>query len=196
MIPADPQRAVATPSQSFPLPHDGVGEGEEAKVEVLPVNVEAIPDVLGQIDRWVCWRRVMRGGRATKVPVDAKRSTHNAAVDDPTTWGTFEEAVACYQRGGVDGIGLVLTGDDDLLAFDLDHCRDATTGAIEDWAQEIIDTLNTYTEISPSGTGIRLLARGRLPGKRRRCGRVEAYETGRYVTITGWQITGDTHDDD
>ena len=86
------------------------------------------------------------------------------------------------------GIGLVLVADDDLMVFDLDHCRDAETGVIEEWATGIIDTLNSYTEVSPSGTGIHIFVRGSLPGKRRRKGRVEVYESGRYMTVTGWTL--------
>jgi putative DNA primase/helicase len=58
-----------------------------------------------------------------------------------------------------DGIGLVLTEDDPYAAGDLDHCRDPQSGEIQPWAQAIVNRLQSYTEISPSGTGLRILLR-------------------------------------
>ena len=66
---------------------------------------------------------------------------------------------------------------------------DPATGEIEGWAQEIIEELNSYTEISPSGTGVHILVRGELPAGRNRKGRFEAYDQGRYFTITGEHLS-------
>ena len=49
-----------------------------------------------------------------------------------------------------------------FVFIDLDHVRKADTGEIEPWAQDIIDSLDTYTEISASGTGLHLVCRGTL----------------------------------
>lgn len=154
------------------------------------VDLDAIPIELRELPRWLCWQQATREGRLTKIPKDPRHPTRNAAVDDPSTWGTFEQAVKTYERGRITGIGLVLVADDDLLVFDLDHCRDTQTGVIEEWAKGIVAKLDSYTEISPSGTGIHIFVRGKLPGKRRRKGQVEVYESGRYMTVTGW-VLGD-----
>ena len=55
------------------------------------------------------------------------------------------------------------TGNDDFVGIDLDDCRNPETNSIEQWAQEIIEDLPTYWEISPSGTGARAWCRGKLP---------------------------------
>ena len=128
------------------------------------VNLGNIPEELQALDRWVCWQHASRAGKLTKVPKNPKHPIRNAAVDDPSTWGTFEQAVKTYNRGRMRGIGLVLVADDDLMVFDLDHCRDTETGVVEEGAQNIIDRLNSYTEISPSGTGVHVFVRGKLPG--------------------------------
>jgi len=73
---------------------------------------------------------------------------------------------------------------------DLDGCLDPETGEIEGWAQEIIDELDSYAEISPSGTGVHVLVRGSLPPGRNRKGRFEAYDQGRYFTVTGRHLAG------
>src|SRR5262245_52999790 len=51
----------------------------------------------------------------------------------------------------------MLTPADNLAAADIDHVRDSATGAIAEWAQRLLDQADrTYTEISPSGTGLRI----------------------------------------
>ena len=78
------------------------------------------------------------------------------------------------------------------VGTDLDHCVDSVTGGIEDWAQEILDLLRSYSEFSPSGTGIHVIVRGQLPGDGggRKKGPVEMYGTARYFTMTGNPVTG------
>jgi primase-polymerase (primpol)-like protein len=73
---------------------------------------------------------------------------------------------------------------------DLDKCLDPKTGEIEGWAQEVIEELDSYTEISPPGTGVHILVRGELPAGRNRRGRFEAYDRGRYFTVTGKHLPG------
>lgn len=50
-----------------------------------------------------------------------------------------------------------------FVFIDLDHARDEKTGDAKPWAAEIIESLSTYTEVSASGTGFHLVARGTLP---------------------------------
>jgi hypothetical protein len=73
---------------------------------------------------------------------------------------------------------------------DLDKCLDPETREIEGWAQEVIEELDSYTEISPSGTGVHVLVRGTLPPGGNRKGRFEAYDRGRYFTVTGRHLAG------
>ena len=151
--------------------------------KTLPVVPEAIPQELRSLCQWVCWRWELRDGKWTKPP--HQPSGQYAACTRRETWGSFEEAFAAYQRGEFDGVGFVLTDNDPYAAVDLDHCRDPHTGHVEEWAREIIAQLPTYWEISPSGTGLRAMARATLPPKGRKEGDKEMYDSGRYVTITG-----------
>jgi primase-polymerase (primpol)-like protein len=50
--------------------------------------------------------------------------------------------------------------------------------------------LNSYTELSPSGTGVRIFVYGKLPPIGRKTGDIEVYEAGRYLTITGNHLDG------
>jgi hypothetical protein len=73
---------------------------------------------------------------------------------------------------------------------DLDKCLDPETGEIESWAREVIEELNSYTEISPSGKGVHVLVKATLPAGRNRKGRFETYDRDRYFTVTGKHLAG------
>jgi primase-polymerase (primpol)-like protein len=161
-----------------------------------PLHPDQIPAELKRHRRWVVWRYDWRDatGKWAKPPY-SPRTGCAADATDPGTWGLCDDALAAYQRGGWDGIGFVVYRDaegdtpgPDLVAFDLDKCIDPETQEIEPWAADVVKELATYAERSPSGLGIRLLARGQKPGLRCRKGGFEMYEHARYVTLTGWRL--------
>src|SRR5215212_10794495 len=144
---------------------------------------------LRDLDQWVCWRLEERDGKPSKLPY-SPLTGKRASSTNPDTWAGYSEAVAAYKQGGYDGLGFVFTKVDDFVGVDLDHCLDFDTGEIEAWAQEIIDELDSYTEISPSGTGVHILLRATLPDGRNRKGPVEIYSHSRYFTVTGKHFEG------
>ena len=79
---------------------------------------------------------------------------------------------------------------DPYVGIDVDNCRDQRTGALNEIAQNIVQMLQSYTEISPSGTGIHIFCRGTLPPGARRKGTVEMYNQGRYFTVTMNHLPG------
>jgi len=161
----------------------------QTKPHTLPILPENIPPELKAHPSWVLWCWVERHGKATKPPYQP--NGHLAKVDDPSTWVSYEEAIRVYEKGGFDGIGIVLTAKDDFVGIDLDKCRDPIAKSIEPGMAALAGRLPTYCEVSPSGTGIRLIATGSLPQGGRRKGQVELYETGRYVTITGHRLNSE-----
>src|ERR687890_2660085 len=150
-----------------------------------------VADTLGMRDlrQWLCWRSEERDGKPTKVPY-APATGKRADSTVPETWTGYQEAVRVCKEQGYSGIGFVFTPEDDLCGVDLDRCLDPETGEIEGWVQEVIGELNSYTEISPSGTGVHILVRGELLAGRNRKGRFEAYDRGRYFTVTGKHLSG------
>src|SRR5829696_5071077 len=134
--------------------------------------------------QWLCWRYEERNGKPTKVPYSPLTS-EKARVTDPAGWTGYAEAVAAFRERGYDGIGFVFMKDDPFCGIDLDDCLDPETDEIEPWAQEIIDELDSYTEISPRGTGVHILIRAALPDGRNRRDRIEMYDHERYFTVTG-----------
>lgn len=147
-----------------------------------------IPARLREVARWVVWRYVTRKGKPTKVPFSAIDG-RAASATDPATWSNFDQALAAFESGGFDGIGFVFTGDDLLCGIDLDNCV-GESGKLERWAQAIVDRVGTYTEISPSGRGVKLFVLAKLPRGRRRKGKVELYDTARFFTVTGQHLPG------
>lgn len=143
--------------------------------------------------QWVCWKRVRRNGRDTKIPVDPKTG-RGAAVDKPATWHTLDVAVRAVERFGLSGVGFVFTKQDPFAGVDLDNCRDPQTGEIAEWAVVIIRALDSYTEISPSGTGVKIFVKASISGTGRRrkyqTGAVEMYSSARYFTVTGRHVEG------
>src|SRR5919202_11467 len=141
------------------------------------------------LSQWLCWRTEERDGKPTKIPY-SPTTGKRASCTNPDTWSGYSEAVSACKAHEYGGIGFVFTLEDELCGVDLDDCLDPETGEIEPWAQEIIEKLDSYTEISPSGTGVHVLLRGKLPEGRNRKGRFEAYDRGRYFPVTGKHLAG------
>jgi len=93
-----------------------------------------------------------------------------ASSTDPETWASFETALEYTETKHADGVGFVFTDDDPIVGVDIDDCRDPETGDVDDAALDIIGRLDSYTEVSPSGTGYHVLLTGELPDGRNRRG--------------------------
>jgi primase-polymerase (primpol)-like protein len=139
----------------------------------------------------VIWRLILKPGQSKPVKIPYNPVTGRAAsTADLTTWGTFEQAVAAYQRGGYLGLGFVFSEADPFCGIDLDHVRDAVTGELIPEAVDILKELDSYTEVSPSGTGVHVIIEGKMPvGAWKKStlpwGVVEMYDQKRYFTVTG-----------
>lgn len=149
---------------------------------------EKIPLELKQLSHWVGWKYMQRPGEdhKRKVPINAMDG-QPAKSNDPVTWCDFDTACLGKERFGLDGIGFMFSGDG-IFGIDIDHCYDPETRELDPAAAEIIETVQSYTELSPSGTGIHILCKGALPEGRKRRGAVEMYSTLRYFTVTGNQF--------
>ena len=174
-------------------------ERSEAKPVAVDVIAENIPAELRERPQWVCWRYepvADHNGakRWTKIPVEAVTG-RNASSTTPQSWPSFDEALAYYRAYGsrIAGIGFVFAADDPFAGVDLDDALDADTGEVREWAKPILADLNSYTEISPSRTGVKIIVRGQLPpeSKHRKPfgdGEVEVYDRGRFFAVTGHRL--------
>ena len=143
---------------------------------------ENIPEELRRRPQWLVWKLEERDSKPTKIPYIAG-GVGKAPSTDSETWRSFDEAVVALKTGRYDGIGFVFSTGDPYAGIDLDDCRNPESGELEVWAAKTVQDLDGYAEVSPSGTGVHIIVRGKAPNKKR--GKVEAYSSERYFTITG-----------
>ena len=163
---------------------------------IEPIN---IPDALTQRPQWVVWRSELRSSKPTKVPYDAKTGAL-AETNNSATWASFQDAIqAC---GGYDGIGYVFSPDDPFTGIDFDDC--IADNQVAPWADTLITAFASYSEVSPSGTGIKIWVEGAIPSSAKprkekiptsiipadQPGSIEMYFERRFFTVTGWHVEG------
>ncbi|MGK7864858.1 PriCT-2 domain-containing protein [Falsiroseomonas sp. E2-1-a4] len=159
---------------------------------------------LRDLNGWLLWRWVEVKGKLTKPPFQSRFPERNASNRNPKHWSDFRTARDARRAGKADGIGFVVSVCQEIVWGDLDDCRNPETGSISDWAMRIVRMANTYTEITPSGRGLRIV--GLLTGegagtaihtafKLAGGGKGEIfYRADRYVTISGRRLK-DTPDE-
>lgn len=150
----------------------------------------SIPDELTEQPNWVVFRLEWDDKREkyTKRPYDAKTG-FLAKSNDSSTWSEFD--LALEQSSQYDGVGYMFDGH--YYGVDLDNVESEIMrymqGDIEEnIVSDFIDVLCSYSEISPSGTGVHIICKGQLPEGGRRKGDVEMYGNGRFFTMTGNRI--------
>lgn len=142
---------------------------------------------LKSLPQWVCYS-------PEKVPFNP--STGKAAdCNDPKSWGTYEVARKTWagNKSRFKGLGFQFTKEQRITGVDLDKC--VIDGKLTDFAQKIIARLNSYTEYSPSGTGVHIWVQGNIPANLKAEGdlRIEMYDHQRYFTVTGKHVPGTPH---
>jgi len=157
----------------------------------MSISAENIPTLLRELPFWVGWKLEEREGKLTKPPYQLDGET-KASTTDPDTWCSFPEALAAAEGGAVAGVGFVFPSDSIFVGIDLDKVRHPDTGEIAPYYLELVRSIPTYWEVSPSGTGLHGILKGSLPeGWRRKTHLgIEMYQTGRYFTMTGERIDG------
>ncbi|MGI6240473.1 MAG: hypothetical protein ACOYJW_00860 [Candidatus Omnitrophota bacterium] len=152
-----------------------------------------IPEELKKQKAWVGFVLKPNGERMDKVPMNVLTGKP-AKTNDPETWTDFETALNLADQRGFSGIGFVFSPP--YVGIDLDHC--VKDGVIAPLAKRVLSQLNSYSEYSPSGTGIHIICRGAIEkaSKISTIG-LEIYTKGRFFTFTGNRLTdfpADVHD--
>src|SRR6266566_8027261 len=138
--------------------------------------------------QFVVWKYTLENQKLKKRPYQPK--THlPAKTNDPSTWTDVTVALRTLATGRYNGIGFVFTESDPFTGIDLDACV-GKDGTIAPWAQEIITTLSSYTEYSPSKLGVHILTQATLPGAGRKTGHIEMYSHDRFFTLTTDHLQG------
>lgn len=141
-----------------------------------------IPKELRELPQWVC-------ATPEKVPVNPING-FNASPVNSNSWTTFDKAskAACEKYPH---ISFMLSADDPYTIIDLDDpyspkkdWTDEERQKFADLNQSIVDSFESYTEISQSGTGIHIIVKGSIPKGVNR-DTVEMYSTQRHMITTG-----------
>jgi hypothetical protein len=168
------------------------------KPQTLCGDLHHLPAALApliELPHWVLWRFELVDGKWTKVPYQA--NGRKAKNNDPKTWNSYDVVIKAVANGDgkYDGIGFNHLSSN-IAAFDIDHCRDPNSGTLDPWAAELVQQCRSYTEITPSGTGLRIIGYG-VGGELNKSFKVgngvelEAYRNARrYITITGNPLLG------
>jgi primase-polymerase (primpol)-like protein len=153
-----------------------------------------VPDGLAELDQWVLWRFENVNGRAAKVPYSVRGA--RASSTNPGTWSPFQTALNALRRQAKSyaGLGFVFVRHGGIVGIDLDDCLDSA-GMAKSWARGVVDRFfDSYMEISPSGKGVKIWARGELPAKvpgvKIGDGQIEMYDHARYFAVTGRAFQG------
>src|SRR5581483_2360815 len=158
-----------------------------------------IPESLKTTPNWMVYRLIHdrnakakdgKPSKPRKIPFDAKTGNPGSSTD-PSMWSDFNTAMAALESDRQnDGLAFAIV--EPFVFVDLDKCHDPETGTTQEWALEIMADLQSYTELSPSGTGFHILCQSTkpLPPTGRKKGDVEMYGDKRYFTMTGNQVPG------
>ena len=164
---------------------------------VVPFDATQIPDELKAVERWTLWKpKPKDDGTFEKPPVLVSDGYTYATKTNPEHWSTFDAAVASLERYGKrhgrqhNVCGLTFHFGDGFTGIDFDNCVDPETREILDpEVADIIQALNTYTELSPSGTGLRGVVAGKLPGPNVKTDFVEMWDNADgCATMTGAKL--------
>ena len=161
-------------------------------------NYQNIPQELRNLKQWGLFelKWVEARKKNTKIPINPYDGSAGKS-NDPNTWSDFDTAIrALNDVERADGLAFYFANG--YVGLDIDHID----SNLEDWRagdndpnnlvnkfQDLTD--NTYMEVSQSGTGIHAIFKGKIPGKRRRKGNYEMYQTGRFFALTGNNIIPD-----
>lgn len=141
-----------------------------------------IPAELKELNQWVCFKLQYNDKKKKydKIPKNPHNG-YNAKSNDQSTWSDYQTAVRAADHYRLDGIGFQFANG--IFGVDLDNV--ILDGKLSPEAQDVVETLNSYTEYSPSGNGLHILCKGAIPDKDRRKGFIEMYSEGRFFTVTG-----------
>ncbi|WP_204182270.1 phage/plasmid primase, P4 family [Staphylococcus sp. GDY8P78P] len=158
------------------------------KDKIIEVNALEIPDELKQLPKWVLWRAEWDNKQKQYKKVPYSYAGYRASSTESETWTIFDAIHSLYEKNhSYNGIGFVLSNDDDYICLDIDDAVNPDTGQLQtDLALEMTEL--TYCELSPSGTGLHCFFKGELPSERKKKRSdldIELYNNARFMTVTG-----------
>lgn len=153
---------------------------------------EAVPNELKKLTQWGNYHRIWmeERGKYTKIPINPWNG-EDGKSNDPSTWSDFDTAMRAMDKyPQADGLAFYFANG--YVGLDIDHIGDELEKVQqgdrdpENYVNKAHDlTHGSYMEVSMSGEGIHCIFKGKIPGKRRRKGNYEMYQSGRFFALTG-----------
>ena len=158
------------------------------------VLIDKIPESLRSLPDWCLWRDILPNREVAATPFQVNGLP--ASLSDPATWGTLDKALSRLDRGDYAGVGFFVHEGNGLVAIALSGCRNPRTGAVDDWAAELVREADSYAELVAGSNGVRIVVRATSP---RQFGRTVAVSPGHFgtptigparsITMSGRQLT-------
>lgn len=156
----------------------------------MTLNPAKIPAELRTRDAWICWRYEGNGAKPTKVPYIAAlkngKLTYRASSRNPKHWNSFDKALKTLKNSDASGIGYVFSENDPYAVADFDDAL--KDGVVDPKVAKWLEDLDTYTEVSVSGSGFHVICEAEVGAGASVAG-YEVYDRARYIAMTGdvWQ---------
>jgi len=157
-----------------------------------------IPQALTNADNWLCWRKGETDvrGKFSKLPVNPNDVRIIINYQDPNNLLSFSEAKNYYDNNHlISGLGFKLNAlpinNRYLIGIDIDMQEGRTESDFEGFRRALNET---YSEVSPSGKGIRLFGLSDKIINNWSHNHIEVYSTNRYLTVTGRDARGEIKD--
>lgn len=152
----------------------------------LTKRYENIPEDLKREKGWCLYKIIQREGKKTKLPLMPNGKP--AKSNDKSTWHSYDDCIKALRRNVGEGLGFFLG--DGYIGIDIDKVSDEIMEYMMDknaksMTADFLREISTYAEFSPSGTGLHLIGKGKVPGERKRHKNLEIYDENRFFTVTG-----------
>lgn len=149
----------------------------QPRIDSIPGFLRALPAA-----NWIAEPKPGSPGKFNKAPRNPKTGIRVGA-NEPSNFGTFDDAVQGLDTGRYSGCGILLTADSGITGIDIDDVRQQDD-PVKEWVKRAV-AAGAYCEHSPSGDGLRLFVRGTLPDTGRKYEGLEVYNRDRFLTVTG-----------
>jgi archaellum biogenesis ATPase FlaH len=162
------------------------------------VKYQNIPKELIKLPQWLHWRygKLRANGKKSKIPCDFGGVNFRGEIE---SWKTktlkhiYNEKQHHLVSANLEGVGFVPAKDDPYFVIDIDGCFDEDKNLKQEY--EWLLGFDTYTEVSPSGIGLRVI--GKLEDKRKYPNAFTDEEPafGIYTSNKWFTITGNIYQD-
>ncbi|WP_436343993.1 hypothetical protein [Natronorubrum sp. FCH18a] len=196
--PVSPSRDTCSPDQP-----DADSIDPEA---ILDVELDVYPSDLLDVDRWLTWKPTDDGRKVPRAPyANPDWPDKFVSAQDPDVWTNFETASTAVADRRDYGLAFNIPdadeySDDPFVLIDYDNVRDPETREVHPTVRDHIKRAESYADVSTSGTGVHIFARGALPDGVKAIeaalpavdgfgeAEIEVYDSARYSAMTGAHI--------